>query len=285
MNAVNGELGSEGRSGAPAVERVAADAARGTSKAKYYLRKALLPFYKPTRTRVFPDVRRSLLGQPALFEVWYRARAWRLLLTHGMKSLDPAAMDGSKSFLNKVSSYNKSQLWEWHRTRTEKLMAVLRCIDDMPANPRILVIGPRNEAELLLLNLYGFPFDRIESIDIFSYSPRIKLQDMHEIDFPDDTFDVVYSAWTLKYSYDIEKAVSEIIRVLKPGGVVATGFSHTQLVTTATGAPLSGGLEELHRLFEPHVDWVFWQEALPQPTSKETTTIFRIKKPASPRVD
>jgi hypothetical protein len=271
------------RSHIPETEHVAAQQTRESagSKAKYWARKVLLPVYKPTRSLVMPNLWRSFIAQPPVFELWYRTRAWRLLLTHGMQSLDGKTLEGSKSFLRKVASYNKSQIWEWHRTRTEKLMAVLRCVDELPRKPKILVIGPRNEAELLLLNLYGFPFEDMESVDIFSYSPLIKLQDMHELAFPDDSFDIVYSAWTLKYAYDVEKACREMVRVLKPGGVIATGFSHTELVTSATGAPLAGGLDELLALFKPYVDWIYWQEALPTARSHEITTIFRIKKPVA----
>ena len=99
-----------------------------------------------------------------------------------------------------VRKYNRSQMWEFYRIRTEKFMVVLRCIDAVPRDPRILIIGPRNEAELLLLSLYGFPLRRMVAVDLFSYSPLIRCMDMHQFDFPDDSFDIVYSAWTLKCS-------------------------------------------------------------------------------------
>ena len=38
------------------------------------------------------------------------------------------------------------------------------------------------------------------------------------LDFPDATFDVVYSFGVLHHTPDIEQAVSEVHRVLKPGG-------------------------------------------------------------------
>lgn len=253
------------------------------SPVKGFLRKILLPVYKPTRTRVFPNLRRSILAQPTVFEVWYRTRAWRHLLTRGMRSFDPNEKNdekkGENGYLGEVASYNKSQMWEWHRSRTEKLMAVLRCIDDMPARPRILVIGPRNEAELLLLNLYRFPFEDIEAIDIFSYSPLIKLQDMHDLQFPDGTFDIVYSAWTLPYAHDLAKVVREVVRVLKPRGIVATGYSLEKAVSKIGGQAVTGS-RDLKALLEPHVDWMYWQEVLPLPQSDEITTIFRVKKDA-----
>lgn len=277
------ELSPEGRAGAPDTEEIAE--ARHLhhqgSKAKYLLRRALLPFYKPTRSRVFPGPLKAMLAQPAIFELWYRARALKGMLTHGMQALDDKGMKAGGGFLHKVASYNKSQLWEWHRIRTEKLTMALRCIDDLPANPRILVIGPRNEAEVLLLNLYRFPMKDIEAIDIFSYSKIIKLQDMHDIKFPDNSFDVVYSAWTLRYSYDLQKAVDEIVRVLKPGGLAAIGWSHESIVTSADGSPMKGGLSDLHRAFGDRLGWIYWQEVLDAPAqgSKEISTIFRVEKP------
>jgi hypothetical protein len=257
----------------------AEDAERSAgSKWKARLRKALVPIYKPTRSLVTPNMWRSFVLQPPIFELWYRGRAWKFLATHGMKSFENGDVPKEKNFLERVSSYNQSQLWEWHRTRTEKIMAVLRCIDDRPKKPKMLVIGPRNEAELLLLHLYGFDLSDIESIDIFSYSPHIQCMDMHDLKFEDNRFDIVYSAWTLKYSYDLAKACSEIVRVLKPGGLVATGFSHRAVKTDVIGAPIEGGLDELLQQFSSHVDWVFWKEALPVATGHEVTTIFRIKK-------
>ena len=270
--------GVEATNGAEDIHELAKkQIAASHSPVKGLLRKVLLPVYKPTRTRVFPGLARSILAQPAVFEVWYRTRAWRHLLTRGMRSFSAGGEKSEGSFLGEVASYNKSQMWEWHRVRTEKLMAVLRCVDDMPARPRILVIGPRNEAELLLLNLYRFPFEDIEAIDIFSYSPLIKLHDMHDIQFPAGTFDVVYSAWTLPYAHDLGKVVEEVVRVLKPGGIVACGYSVEKAVSTIGGKSLQGG-NDLKALFEPHVEWMYWQESLPLEHSNEITTIFRVRK-------
>jgi SAM-dependent methyltransferase len=42
--------------------------------------------------------------------------------------------------------------------------------------------------------------------------------DAENLSFPDNTFDVVYSWGVLHHSPDTERAVSEVYRVLKPGG-------------------------------------------------------------------
>ena len=48
------------------------------------LRRWLLPVYKPSRTRLAPPVWRSVLLRPAVFEVWFRVRAWWFLATRGL---------------------------------------------------------------------------------------------------------------------------------------------------------------------------------------------------------
>jgi len=46
--------------------------------------------------------------------------------------------------------------------------------------------------------------------------------DMHALDFPDDSFDIVHAHQVLQHVGDPIKALSEMRRVTKPGGVVAT---------------------------------------------------------------
>ena len=253
----------------------------GDSVLREQVRRIALPMYKPSRSALPPDFWRSLLMRPAVFESWYRLRAFRQVwLGGGIRTLNQVG-DAPRSAMERVTSYNRSRLWELFRIRTEKLMAVLRCIDAVPRDAKVLVIGPRNEAEILLLSLYGFRLQNITGVDLFSYSPLIRLGDMHALQFPDDTFDVVYTAWTLAYSYDVKKACAEIVRVAKSGAIVATGMSHT---STRSDLDLSditqGGVAEVLALFAPDVDHVYWQESSPVPgtDSAEISAIFRIRK-------
>lgn len=238
----------------------------------------LVPIFKPSRSVLLPGIGASLLMRPLPFEVWFRLRAWTFFLTGRRIDSHQAAAPRAAGFIGRVAGYNQSKLWEFFRVRTEKFMAILRCIDAVPRDARILVIGPRNEAEILLLSLYGYKLTNITGIDLFSYSPRIKCMDMHALEFPGNTFDVVYSAWTLRYSYDLRKACQEIIRVAKPGGVVATGFSDSKIMSDVTGASIEGGLQELLGAFEPHVGWVYWQEITPVPDAEDVTVVFRVTK-------
>lgn len=90
---------------------------------------------------------------------------------------------------------------------------------------RILSIGPRNEAEIFCLIANNFDKKNINSIDLFSYSPLIQVGDIHNIKFPDNSFDIILCGWVLAYSYNINKAISEIIRVSKNNSIISIGSS------------------------------------------------------------
>ena len=65
----------------------------------------------------------------------------------------------------------------------------------------------------------GFKWKNIEAIDLHSYSNLVKLGDMHQLEFADN-FDFIISGWTLRYSNNVNKALSEILRIIKPGGLI-----------------------------------------------------------------
>ena len=148
----------------------------------------------------------------------------------------------------------------------------------------MLVIGPKNEGEVLLLKAHGFR--NPTAIDLFSYSPLIRLMDMHRTDFADDTFAVVFCAWVVRYSYDIKSWAKELVRVSKNGAHVAIGFTmdpNEKNESAGMGAPLYGGLDELLGYFEGHVDHVYWrledgnldESDVPHHTH---SVVFRLKK-------
>lgn len=85
-------------------------------------------------------------------------------------------------------------------------------------NERILIIGPRNRAELLIAWSHGFSWNNIESIDLYSTNPKIQVMNMEEMTWPDESFDDVSMGLTLSYAKSTKKAISEVARVLKPGG-------------------------------------------------------------------
>lgn len=87
-------------------------------------------------------------------------------------------------------------------------------------NLKILSIGPRSEGEILNLFSKGFELANITGIDLFTYSPLIQLGDMHNLNFNNEKFDIVFMGKCLAYSNKKNKALSEAKRVLVDNGLL-----------------------------------------------------------------
>lgn len=94
------------------------------------------------------------------------------------------------------------------------------------AEKTVLSVGPRTEMELLHLVGVGFSPQNIKAIDLISTSEWIDPGDMHAMPYPDQKFDVAISSWVLAYSSTPQKAVDELLRVTKSGGIIAIGATY-----------------------------------------------------------
>jgi SAM-dependent methyltransferase len=90
---------------------------------------------------------------------------------------------------------------------------------------KVLSIGPRSEGEIYKIFASGFELNNIVGLDLFSYSPFIKLGDMHNLEFSDSEFHIIFMGWCLAYSNNKSKALSEVKRVLKKNGLLVIGHS------------------------------------------------------------
>lgn len=109
-------------------------------------------------------------------------------------------------------------------SRIERLLWPILSLENIVKSSKVLVIGPRTEHDIFMVRKHGFI--NVYGLDLISYSPHIFCGDMHEIPFPDSTFDVVIVGWTLAYSNNQRLALSEIFRVVRAGGCVALGWEH-----------------------------------------------------------
>jgi len=170
-----------------------------------------------------------------------------------------------------------------------KPLSVLECVD---ADARVLCVGPRTEGEIYNLAAHGFELDRIRGVDLISYSPRIDLGDVHALPYADSTWDVVVCGWVLNYSNDQPLAARELVRVCKPGGVIAVGVEYNPRNRGEIGAELgyvpgaAVQITDLHgllALFDGSIDRVYFsQEPTPSRRARlgSITAIFSIKKAA-----
>lgn len=59
-------------------------------------------------------------------------------------------------------------------------------------------------------------------MDLFSFDERIKVIDMHDINiFKNNSFDLAVSSHSLEHSFDYEKVIDELFRVLKNESILA----------------------------------------------------------------
>ena len=65
-----------------------------------------------------------------------------------------------------------------------------------------------------------------ERFRIFGLESKLMVGDAEALAFPDDFFDLVYSWGVIHHSPDTEKALSEVFRVLKPGGTAKIMVYH-----------------------------------------------------------
>ena len=126
-------------------------------------------------------------------------------------------------------SHNLKGLRDLAVNRSHLLVRPLSVIESLHTGSRILSIGPRSEGELLSLAAHGFDWSRIEGLDLISYSPKVKLGDMHRTPYADGTFDAVMLGWVIAYSEEPTVAAREIARITRPGGIVAVGVEYNPL--------------------------------------------------------
>lgn len=106
------------------------------------------------------------------------------------------------------------------------LILPLSVIDRLTPDSRILVVGCRYETDLLYLAAYGFDPKNIRGLDLFSYSPWVDIGNMHAMPYPDDSWDAIVLGWVFPYSSEPLLAAKEIVRVARPGAVIAIGITY-----------------------------------------------------------
>ncbi|KZB70940.1 MULTISPECIES: class I SAM-dependent methyltransferase [Thalassospira] len=83
---------------------------------------------------------------------------------------------------------------------------------------KLLSIGVRSAHELLLAWSFGFSWKNIQAVDLFSTHPKIRVMNMEELAFADNSFDCVVIANAISDTWDVPSAIREAVRVLRPGG-------------------------------------------------------------------
>jgi hypothetical protein len=109
--------------------------------------------------------------------------------------------------------------------RFDRLIFSMLANENFLKTSKILIIGPRTEADIFKLKAYGY--SNIEAIDLISYSESITLMDCHEMTFSDNTFDAIFCGWVLPYSKYPEKIINNIVRVAKNNSLITIGVEYS----------------------------------------------------------
>jgi SAM-dependent methyltransferase len=122
--------------------------------------------------------------------------------------------------------YSRSHFYEYQsiRERIDFLVSTLGNTTRIDCNTKLLVLGPRYESEIFGYMGLGFRKRNIYALDTFSYSKLITLGNLHNMPYRSEQYDIVVCGWTLAYSQDLSKAIDEICRVLKLGGMLIMTF-------------------------------------------------------------
>ena len=237
----------------------------------------MLRIYMFPGTPVSVSFREYVLRSRLGFGLWF---LWRRMINALRADRTLAVI--SCGHLEKVVAHNYDAVWRITRQRTERLINILSSIRGFDRRrAKVLVIGPRNEAELLLFAAHGLTLKNISSIDLFSVSPMIQVMDMHDMSFADDSFDVVYAAYVLTYSDRPQRAVGEMLRVVKPGGlfVAAWGIDNSTESNVVGVQTLRGLLKEFYGYIGDRLGFILWQEEQVEGDKTALSCIARIRKP------
>lgn len=136
--------------------------------------------------------------------------------------------DSNTNFITNTVKYNfqalKNIKTDFQMQRIKWLIFGILANEFINQKSKILFVGPRTENEILFLKALGYA--NVIGLDLFSYSPWIKLGDMHKIPFSNSLFDAVICGWALSYSKKPNQVAKELLRVCKKGGVVGIGLEH-----------------------------------------------------------
>ncbi len=153
---------------------------------------------------------------------------WFVKVRGRMTTWQPGG-EAAGSVAKNTVSHNLKGLRDLAVNRSHLLVRPLSVLESLPSQARILSVGPRSEGELLSLAAHGFSWPCIEGLDLISYSPRVRMGDMHQTPYADHTFDAVVLGWVLAYSEKPDSAAREMVRIVKPGGVIAVGVEYNPM--------------------------------------------------------
>lgn len=258
------------------------------------LRRGPLEYLRGAYIRLLAPLPRELLKITLVRYVLGLVRfVWYVFFLRRLRVYD-ADTDG---VAERTVSHNMMGLSDLSVARALRIIHPLMSIDRVQHNVRdakLLTIGPRTEGEIFALLGFGFRRRNITALDLISYSPWIEIGNMHHMRFADSTFDVVMLGFVIAYSDDQEAAAREVLRVAKPGAVVAVTVAYVSPEKEAENHRKLGyalnidkrirSLAQLRALFKDQVGHVYFAQDAWEGIGNNPGTlmmIFEVRKESS----
>ncbi len=187
-------------------------------------------YYRAIRRPEMPRLSRTSRQYRLLRPGWFDLRSLRLQLRdiERLPRVELASSQENEHF-GKVYEYNAGVTVHKLITTTRRAEIYFQILALPPRNvaaESLLLVGPRNIQEFVIADAYGFSWENMTGLDLYSTNPKIVEGNMEHMPFDDESFDNLCMAHTFAYADDPYKCLEEMFRVLKTGGRCAFGFTH-----------------------------------------------------------
>jgi SAM-dependent methyltransferase len=231
--------------------------------------------------RRWPYDRRMRLRRPAI-RTRLRAGVRRLAQVRHWLSLRRLSRDRPPEYRAYLATQLRRTLSKRETDPGAGAVALIEAVSQQqPSRGPVLCVGCRNGLELERFRARGF--QEVVGIDVFSQRPDILVMDMHDMTFPDASFDVVYASHSLEHAYDAHRVAEEMTRVGRDGAVVGVEVP-VRAQASAADRIVFSGLEEVRAMFGARIgDELLAEEHEPNSAANEQGTavarlVFRLHK-------
>lgn len=147
-------------------------------------------------------------------------------------------------------------------------------------NCKVICVGCRSGEEIDVFHQIGLM--NIIGIDLMSNRPDVLVMDMHELQFDERSFDVIFSSHSFEHAFYPQKVSKEFIRIGKDGTIIGI---EVPVNFETKGADIwdYGSVVGVLSYFEPHIDKVLYGEYIIKENNKRCGTdvvrvIFQLSK-------